>query len=104
MAYVAPSSLADATLRPLLIAFCVVVSCDCVLLRYCSAVSAPVFVLTLKDIVVSIPFWWVPAFCSAVARWPRAPLRKRRARIRRRVNPLSDCFYYHIYQAGAARV
>src|SRR6185437_1992402 len=72
MAKVEPSSLAEATLRPLLIAFCVVVSSDCVALRYCSATSAPVFVLTLKDIVFSIPFWWVTAFCASRANAPRA--------------------------------
>jgi len=31
-----------------------------------------VFVLTLKDIVFSIPFWWVTAFCASRANAPRA--------------------------------
>ncbi len=35
----------------------VVFNCDWVALRYCSATIAPVLVLTLKDMVVSVLVW-----------------------------------------------
>src|SRR5579875_605366 len=49
MAQVAPSSLALATFRPVLIWFCASVSWDSVLLRFCSAINASALVLMLKE-------------------------------------------------------
>src|SRR6185503_8896895 len=53
MAQTAALSLAEATFRPVLTRFWVVISWDSVALRFCSATIAPTLVLTLNDIVRS---------------------------------------------------